>query len=529
MKIDLILSSAAVCAATVVLAAAPETSNRFAKRVDFASGVVSYAFADALGASAPDRVPELGAPLAGAAKSADGRYEVFADCVDGTRRVGFRNLGTKRTVVVHTTRPACRPKEFAGRLWPEVRPQFVAGDRYVAFSRVSPRGVAELFVAPVEPLVRRTTMCAPAGGVCVSVENPLDAARPAETVSVAWSVLGLRPDDPAVRVWDVAACAPVPFQNDVTRGALIFSTPLAAGEVRRFRVLADASLPQADLSTVCWSQYLPERMDDFAWENDRFGARAYGPIIMQPAPKGQKLVSSGVDIINKCVPYPVLRRWFVERTGEGSYHKNHGEGMDNYKVGPSRGCGGLGALGPDGWRFSINWSRTKVVQCGPVRTEFEIVYAPWGGLGEETRRVTLDRGQYFAHSVPSFAGASATGVKVGPGLDCSKAREHDGDIERDLAAGWIANWEPDGVDEKDTGSIATAVVLDPADAPATTAVDALGCEYLFPPAGRARFGYWAGAAWSGAGAVKDAQAWHALVRDFARGLRAPVKVRVSAR
>ncbi len=361
-------------------------------------------------------------------------------------------------------------------------------------------------------------------GKTVVVENPIAVARPAETVSVKWSDLGLKPDDAAVRVWDVAANAPVPFQDDKTNGALIFSTALAANETKTFRVLADAARPQADLSVVCWSQYLPERMDDFAWENDRFGARAYGPAIMQPAPKGQKLVSSGVDIFNKCVPYPVLHRWLVKRTGEGSYHKNHGEGMDNYKVGRSRGCGGLGLLARAGWRYSINWSKTKVIQCGPVRTEFELAYPAWGGLGEETRRVTLDRGQFFAHCLPRFTGTVPAGAKLGPGLDCSPARQHNGDIARDLAAGWIANWEPDGVDGADTGSIATAIILDPADAPATTAVDALGCEYLFPSAARADFGYWAGATWSGAKAVTDAKAWHALVRDFARALRNPVKV-----
>lgn len=67
---------------------------------------------------------------------------------------------------------------------------------------------------------------------------------------------------------------------------------------------------------------------------------------------------------------------------------------------------------------------------------------------------------------------------------------------------------------------------DPADAPAATATDALGCEYLFPSAGRTSLGYWAGAIWSGAGAVKDAKAWHAFVRDFAAALRNPIKVSI---
>jgi len=142
----------------------------------------------------------------------------------------------------------------------------------------------------------------------------MDPGTISRRISVKWADLDLKPDDTAVRVWDVAACAPVAFQDDRRNEALIFSTALAAKTTKEFRILADASLPQADLSIVCWSQYLPERMDDFAWENDRFGARAYGPVIMEPAPAGQKLVSSGIDIINKCVRYPVLHRWFVERT-----------------------------------------------------------------------------------------------------------------------------------------------------------------------------------------------------------------------
>ncbi len=440
--------------------------------------------------------------------------------------VKFYNRETRRTVEVYSTRPALMPRWHESRLHPDPHPHFSGDGRWIISTAGNARGNMEVYLTPVDPLVARTTMPPPAGGKTVVVENPLDVARPAETVSVKWADLGLRPGDTAVRVWDVAACAPVAFQDDAQNGALLFSTALAAKETREFRILSDASLPQADLSIVCWSQYLPERMDDFAWENDRFGARAYGPVIMQPAPAGQKLVSSGIDIINKCVAYPVLHRWFVERTGEGSYHRDHGEGMDNYKVGPGRGCGGLGARGADGWAFSINWSKAKMVQCGPVRTEFELTYPAWGGFGEETRRVTLDRGQFFAHCRPRFRGRAPEGVQVGPGLDCGAARQHDGEIARDLAAGWIANWEPDGVDGADTGSIGTAALLDPADAPAATATDALGCEYLFPSAGRTSFGYWAGAAWSGAGAVKDAQAWHALVRDFAAALRNPVKVSI---
>ena len=76
--------------------------------------------------------------------------------------------------------------------------------------------------------------------------------------------------------------------------------------------------------------------------------------------------------------------------------------------------------------------------CDPVRTEFELTYPAWGGFGEETHRVTLDRGQFFAHFRPRFRGRAPTGVQVGvqvgPSLDCDTARRHDGRVVRDFAA-----------------------------------------------------------------------------------------------
>ena len=475
---------------------------------------------------------ECWCPIAGARHnmvSPDKRFVVYDEAPEkwwrGCRwRVGFWNRETKRNVWVYSTRPALMPKTHESRLHPDPHPHFVCGAKYVISTANNGDGHMDLYVTPVAQLVERTTMSAPQGKT-VRVTNAAAVARPAETVEVKWTDLGLRAGDPAVRVWDVANMNPVPFQDD-GRGNLIFSAAFQPGETREFAVLADAKLPQADLSIVCWSQYLPERMDDYAWENDRFGARVYGPIIMEPAPAGQKLVSSGIDIINKCVREPVLHRWFVERTGEGSYHKDHGEGMDNYKVGPSRGCGALGALGTDGWAFSKNWIKTKTLSIGPVRTEFELVYAPWGGFGEERRIVRLDRGQYFTRFAAKFKGTRPDGVKVGPGLDCDKARQHDGQIVRNLEEGWLANFEPDGVDVKDSGSIMTGVLLDPKAKGATTATDALGCEYLFPQAASGDLVWWAGAAWTGAREIFDAKTWHQTVRDFAAALRSPLKVEV---
>ena len=93
-------------------------------------------------------------------------------------------------------------------------------------------------------------------------------------------------------------------------------------------------------------------MDDYLWENDRTAARIYGPVIMKPAPAGQTLISSGVDIWNKSVRYPIIDTWLKRK----NYHADAGEGMDNYKVGPGRGCGGLGVFNGGACYVSQNWA-----------------------------------------------------------------------------------------------------------------------------------------------------------------------------
>jgi hypothetical protein len=341
--------------------------------------------------------------------------------------------------------------------------------------------------------------------------------------------MGLKSSAANLRVFDVAAGKAIPHQNDADGEHLIFSVELQRFEKREYMVLDDAFIAPADQSTVCWCGYIPERMDDYAWENDRFGVRAYGQIIMEPPPKGQKLVSSGLDIFNKCVSAPVLEKWLRFRPkGAPSYHQNRGEGMDNYLVGAGRGCGGVGALGADGkWQYSVNWARQKTIQVGPVRCEFEIEYDAWGGLGKERRHVTLDRGQSLAKMCATFDSVPEN-LLVGPGLDISAKRKHDGDMKVSAQDGWVANFEPqDGWN----GSIMTAIALDPAAGPASVAMDAEGSMHLLvKPCSEAKaVGYYAGANWTGQKRYTSACAWHRYVKDFAFCLRNPVKVTVKGK
>jgi rhamnogalacturonyl hydrolase YesR len=358
----------------------------------------------------------------------------------------------------------------------------------------------------------------------VEVTNPASLYRSAETVALDWAKLGLKAEN--LRVFDVRNGAVLPHQLDDTNGdgtpdELLFKTYTLAKQSRTFWLFNSPAVPAAPAATICFSRYAPERMDDYLWENDRTACRIYGPVIMKPAPAGQTLISSGVDIWNKSVRYPIIDAWLKRK----NYHHDEGEGMDNYKVGPSRGCGGFGVVSGDACFVSQNWATQRHLASGPVRTAFEVTYAPWAcGNGvkiAETRRMSLDAGSHFTRFESRFTITGAESVQGGPGLDTNGERLHNGALTAKPEQGWIANYE---AEQPKMGSIATAIVLPQSGVLST---DKLDNVYLLAQAKSGTpFVWYAGAAWSGAGDFVNAEYWNAHVSAFAEALRSPLTITV---
>ena len=130
---------------------------------------------------------------------------------------------------------------------------------------------------------------------------------------------------------------------------------------------------------------VPERKDDFAWENEVVAYRIYGPAL-----EATGEISSGIDVWSKRIPNFVVND-FYKRDAESalthnpalSYHKDNGIGLDSYDVGKTRGCGGT-AVWEDGKLIvSKNYTAVRIVAAGPVRFEFASSYAPWAAGGED--------------------------------------------------------------------------------------------------------------------------------------------------
>jgi len=344
----------------------------------------------------------------------------------------------------------------------------------------------------------------------VTVTNPAKFRRSAELVAV-----DLTKNDRPLVVMDSLTSR---ILNSQQLGKqVLFQVDLAAGESRDFLLLAAgqlAAVPPADVRAH--ARFVPERLDDFAWENDRIAHRVYGPAIMTD-PK-EHLVSSGVDVWAKSVRYPVVDKWYQSK----QYHKDTGEGLDFYHVGTARGCGGLGIWDGKKLWVSANFKSWKLIADGPLRAVFELTYDAWDAGGRkltETQQISLDAGSNFSRVESRFASAAAGPLVVGVGIS---QRPGAGKLTQDAKGGWMSYWEPEVAPN---GSIACAVVI-----PNGAATGAAAADGNFLALGKAApgkpFVHYLGAGWSKSGDFPDAAAWEGYVTRFATGLAAPLRVKV---
>jgi rhamnogalacturonyl hydrolase YesR len=342
----------------------------------------------------------------------------------------------------------------------------------------------------------------------LTVANPSKLHRTGETVEVNLP----NGSQPAVVMEDLTSRI-VPSQ--IISGQLLFQADLAPGESRRYLLLPAASLasiPPADARTHC--RFVPERLDDFAWESDRIAHRAYGPAVM--ADPKEKLRSSGFDVWVKSTRKLVIDRWYES----GDYHSDHGEGLDNYKVGPARGCGGLGIWDGSQLHTSANFKTWKVLANGPLRSVFELSYEPWQVAGRpvsETKRISIDAGSNFSRVESTFQSGQPGPLTVAVGIS---KREGDGKLSRNAADGWMSYWEPEAPPH---GHTACAVVI-----PAGSDSGFAEADGNFLALTKAEIGkplvHYIGAGWNKSGDFPDAAAWEEHVAEFSARLQSPLAV-----
>ncbi len=283
-----------------------------------------------------------------------------------------------------------------------------------------------------------------------------------------------------------------------------------------------ASHPSA-VEPLVFGREAVERKDDFAWENKLVAYRIYGPALQATGE-----ITSGIDVWSKRVPNFVIDT-FYKRDAEGqrtkdprlSYHKDNGQGLDSYEVGPSRGCGGT-AVFADGKLFtSKNYTSLKQLSTGPIRFSFEVTYAPWSANGDgngvevtETKRITLDAGSRLNRIDSTYTFAGGRTIDVAAGLAVHKGA----DAEQLQDGRVLSVW--DTPQDASAGRIATGMVS--VDEHRST-VEAGHALMIFPVKSGETFHYAAGSGWSKAD-MPTPQAWDDYLKLYLLQQQNPLRV-----
>ncbi len=249
----------------------------------------------------------------------------------------------------------------------------------------------------------------------VTFENTTEVDRSEEMVELdiesVRSQLELAEGD-AVVVYD-ASGTEIPSQ--ITHdGKLIFQVDVKPTSKVTYKI--KTGIP-AEYESKVYGRKYPERLDDFAWENDRMAYRVYGPASQA---LDQKLY--GYDVWTKSVPHMVLEERYrkdldpawraeiakVAETDQDkademlrsvSFHVDHGDGMDAYNVGPTLGAGTAALMSRGSILYPYCYETYEVLDNGPLRLTVNLRF---GGVEVgrdenviENRTIRADAGSQF--------------------------------------------------------------------------------------------------------------------------------------
>ncbi len=317
----------------------------------------------------------------------------------------------------------------------------------------------------------------------------------------------------------------IDYDGDGKNEELLFQAIIDAKKTNTYTLFADVKnqVPESRIST--FSRLVPERADDYTWENDKVAFRVYGPKGQKEALAGVKgsTLSSGVDIWLKRTDQPVINKWYRGYlTDPMYYHKDtRGEGYDPYYVGDSRGTGGIGIWMNDKLQVSQNFVTSKTIAEGPLRTVFELTYSPWSEFGvKETKRISLDLGSHFSKfesqlevqkPVPNYT----VGISLHKNEGLTKLNDR---------SGYYLHWE-----KIDDAFVGEGVVVNPGIVEKSVAFKSETPDQsnlLIVTKPQKKLTYYAGFAWQKAGEVQTQEDWEKMLQKQARIMANPLSVKI---
>lgn len=259
--------------------------------------------------------------------------------------------------------------------------------------------------------------------ICFTVSNPTDFCRNNELVEIDFEKLGIAPTGDFLLV--DSAEQEIPYQR--TANGILFQVSLDASESSVFQL--KQGRPSTPIYKV-FARFVPERKDDFAWENDIAAYRMYGPALANENP------SNGVDLWLKRTSELIVDSFYYREHNLGlPYHVDYGKGLDCYKVGHTMGCGGVALILNDSVLVGNHYDHWEIIEEGPLRTIFELTYDSVAVLDQtlkEKIRITVCAGSVVNRADVVYEGENIEGLKLAAGIFLHS--DSTGVIESDMPA-----------------------------------------------------------------------------------------------
>lgn len=280
------------------------------------------------------------------------------------------------------------------------------------------------------------------------------------------------------------------------------------------------------------------RKDDIAWENDRCAYRVYGPALQKTGER-----SFGTDIWVKNTPDTVVyERYIKDMNGNRknddeteiltSFHLDHGNGLDPYRVGATLGLGAPSLMVGKNQVLPYCYKDYRILDNGPLRFTVELTYNP-STVGDmknvvEHRIISLDKGSNFNKMTVWYDGLTtptdfATGFPI-----------HEEDTEtKTFAKDYVSYADPTDNVEVNNSQVYVGVLFpegidhtyyqlfDKKHDGATG--HALGLKRDLK--NQEKYSYYFGAAWSKYD-VRSYAEWQIRIKDYLDALKNPLQVEV---
>lgn len=268
-------------------------------------------------------------------------------------------------------------------------------------------------------------------------------------------------------------------------------------------------------SSFVFGRYVPERKDDFAWENDRIAFRMYGKALQSTNENAH-----GIDVWVKRTNQLIINKWYQS----GDYHADHGDGLDYYSVGATLGAGDVSFITNDSVFYPGNYNRWSILDNGPIRftcqlfydsvvfnmQKIQIIKTISLDAGVQLNRITVE---YRAPNLQQQIAVAAIVLRNGLGI-----------LHQDEQKGIVIYWEPTDAANGTTG---IALIDTSGNKKISQFRKQVGMQLLLK--NQRPYTYYAGACWDKAGKIRSAEQWQYYVTQLYAELRQPLTIQYNKR